>query len=129
MNVLKAGTKKYLLLDDVRIARNAERSKKGEAIVLVAEVGADGVITLHRGCTVTVTAAVQLEYSQNRPLMLGRGVTAHAAFVTTGEITLDAPEEPAVAPPAPLSKAAAKAAAAAEAAAATPPASNNDSKE
>ena len=91
MLTLKAGTKKYLLIDDKRVARNSERAKKGEPIIMVAEV-VDNVITLHRADTIQITAAVHLEYSQNKPLDFGRGYTAHAVYVTEGEVVLDADE-------------------------------------
>jgi len=101
MKVLKAGTKKYLLLDEARIKRNAERAKRGEAIVQVVEVDGD-VITLHRCHEVAVReATVTVEYSQHRPLKLTRHLQGHAAFVTEGEVVLDPDISDAPAPTAP----------------------------
>lgn len=103
--VLKAGTRKVLLINNEAISRNAERGAGScQPVVSVAEVDEQGnVLTMTRGLRAAVKGAVDFEYSQHAFLFVIDRVPHRGAWVTTSEVVVDdgTDEAPAAAEPTP----------------------------
>lgn len=93
MKTLQAGPLKYLLLDTNEVLRNAERSKPGTAVAVVATVE-DGQPVFHPGFDVLAEGPVRLAYSQRDPLFKGRISVAgkeesfRALYATEGAVLI-----------------------------------------
>lgn len=88
MKTLTPGTLKFLVLDPEVISRNAERGKRGDAIVAVVEQQADGGQVRHVGYGVKATGSVTLGYNQRGTLVHNNRLPLHAAFQTDGEVLI-----------------------------------------
>jgi hypothetical protein len=108
MKTLPKGTTKYLLINHRNVIRNAERHGVQAPVAEVVEQLDEKTFRHHIAASVVARGVVRLEYSQHRPLPLGRHILDHVAFVTTDEVDLLGVEAPAVAPaaaPVPATKA------------------------
>lgn len=87
MKILSEGAPKYLLIDDERVERNAERAKPGDPVVVVVEETADGT-TRHVGYGLIAEGLVTLAYAQRDSVTLDGRKKIRTAYMTYGRVAL-----------------------------------------